>query len=367
MYYPETEKFGIIKEEEVRGHPLFGIIPFSLFDQVIMPTEGVNQEVFRNGTYIASIRYHNARGIKNNFQRVCRGDFIYYVSLAPRQYHFDGKITTKNGDARNYDMSVELVVIDSTRVIEKHHKQENSANWVLNQFKEAFESYVSKMENSPSDKILVWLNRKAVELSQDCGIKAINPEWFFHTLYDSIGRDEIELRVEQRKRELLADNEINELEERLRMNQERVKDDFAREKREKQNEFARREKIRQHINVAQTNLLSNTVDDLTQINKDRIRDALDYNGSVQTILEESLKLLAIFNITPKEEGEVVDAETTFLNRSRITKNEEENVERNTEDTFRPITTSNSNTVANTENSSNSKVHFQKPAGNSTDL
>ena len=360
MYFPEFESF-IINERPVSGYLLFGRIPLPLFNEVILPIEGVNQEVFHNRTYSYSIRYQNARGTGKNSQKVRKGDYIYYISLAPRPYHINGKITTKDGNTRTYDMSFELVITDSTYAIQKYHNKEYPVNWVITQFTGAFEYCISKMENGSYDKVQGWLNRKAIEFSKDCGIKVEHPNWFFHTLYDTLGKDEIQLNVEQRKRELLADNEIKQLEEQIRMERERAKDDFAREKREKHNEFARRENMRKHINEAQASLLSNTVDDLILINKDRIRDALDYNGSVQTILEESLKLLAIFNGSSKTEGKVVEVETTFSDRAHITKNEEGSIERNTEETLRSIPTSNNNSVANTGESPNLEIHFQKPS------
>ena len=64
--------------------------------------------------------------------------------------------------------------------------------------------------------------------------------------------------------------------------------------KDSQNDFSREEKIKSQLNEARIQILTKTVHDLTAINTERIRDELGSDTPVRLVLEDSLKLLAVF-------------------------------------------------------------------------
>jgi hypothetical protein len=53
-------------------------------------------------------------------------------------------------------------------------------------------------------------------------------------------------------------------------------------------------------------LLSKTVKDLVEINRGQIHDAFEYDGVVKAVLQNSMRLLKIFEDPVSEEGKVIE-------------------------------------------------------------
>ncbi|MBO0792461.1 MAG: hypothetical protein J2P36_16150, partial [Ktedonobacteraceae bacterium] len=77
-----------------------------------------------------------------------------------------------------------------------------------------------------------------------------------------------------------------------------------------QNDFAREEKMKQHILDEQKKLLSSIVDSAIRANNDRMNESLDYNNPTYLVLQDSLKLLTVLNnasVSSQDQKEIIDA------------------------------------------------------------
>ncbi|MBO0792462.1 MAG: hypothetical protein J2P36_16155, partial [Ktedonobacteraceae bacterium] len=232
FYIPEARHF-ILGESHVTSRSFLRIISLPWLSRVISPKAGICQEIFRNGTYILSV----GPNFKGPRPKVRKGDYIYYISLAPRAYSFSGAMVTKDGAQRSYDMHIELKVVSSTRFIEMYDNKQDPARQIFMQFKQTFEYYVSKMGDAAKGTIDPWLDRQVAMLSQEYGIQVIHPTWFFHTddnKSNPTEQEDIEQAAQQRKREIEMEYDLKAYEEHIKLDMEegleRRKRDFMREK-----------------------------------------------------------------------------------------------------------------------------------------
>lgn len=312
MFNPVTDRLGYVEKVVIEGRAILGQIPLRLFGRVVPVTEGVSQEIFRGGQRIGSIRppgitSGNAEDMISAPIKVRKGDVIYRVSLVPQPYNFVGTIQTKDGYQRIYDMHIELVVSNSVLFIFWYCQGNDPANSVISQFKEDFQIYASKFDHDKLDSLRPVYNNFNNWSSNHYGMKVTNPQHGFRKDEKRVKALEIQQNAELRKREIEAEAEIKALEEKFRMARERRQKEFDREEKKNQSDFARAQRLQHHLNEARIKLLNKTVDDLVSINSARIRDALDYGGSIKMILEASLKPLNVFSAPSREDGDIVDA------------------------------------------------------------
>ncbi len=347
MANPITNRLRLVETIHFDGLPLLGFIKVPWFDQVVPVMEGVNQEVFRGEDHIGSVYPSNgqAENAGNAFMplvKARRGDLIYRVSLTPQPYDLTGVITTKDGYRRVYQVRLELLVKNSSRCLERYRDSEDPAALAIGQFKVAFERFVSRYAHDEVDHMRLAFDGLNNQLSDYCGIIIERSNYSSHTDLRREQELEIQQKTELKKREVMAeveakmfelrqraelkkeelatDAEVKELEEKIRMKRESLQKQFDRDEKVKQSDFARAEKMKHHLNEARIKLLSMTVNDLTAINSERIRDAFDSNASVRAVLEDSLKLLGVFSGSNRKSEEVVDS--NLLNGDRAVNAEE---------------------------------------------
>ena len=283
---PDAQHF-ILGRETIQGHLFLGFIPMPRSDQTITPKASISQVIYRNGTTYSDSVSPNFKGKL----KVYKGDYVYSISLAPRTYHFDGVITTKEGKQRGYDMHVEMGIVNASRFMDAYDHGQDPAFTTFTYFKRAFEYYASRMEEITEANLNPWLNRQATTFTQDYGVQVMRPVWFLHPSQEIIKPEDANQVLLRRKREIDLDYDIKIHEERRKGDLERARNDI----KEWKNEFARSEQKKRHVFDEQIRLLSKTVDSLIQINNERVSDNIGYNIPPQAILQDSLKLLASLN------------------------------------------------------------------------
>ena len=331
QYYPEARHF-IVNERSIEDRPFLGIIRIPGRGQIILPEEGISQEIFCNGVYAHSI----GPNFNGKPPKVHKGDYIYSISLLPRAYSFDGFIITKDGQQQGYDMHTELKVVNPTRFMEKYDNKQDLAWGVFTQFKQVFEYYASKLEDTTGAKIGPWLEKQIVMLSQTWGIQVMHPTWFLHVSYgnrkDVTKEDDKKHVAQRRMQELDIEYDLKIHEERLKRRFESVHESLLREEKARKNNFARSEQKKGQVVKEQIRLLSSTVDGLVQINNNRIDESMGYNLPAQGILKDLLKLLASLNNSLDNSSQQVD---TILDS---TLSDETLFEEDAEEDGGPITT-----------------------------
>ena len=325
----------LVELTQFKGFPLLGNI--SWFDRIIPAKTGVSQEIYRKGVHFCSLyepnsQFENQTNSALQYVRVHNGDLIYTVHLTPQQYELTEIITTQDGFRRMYDLYFRIKVLNSKHFVESYRDENDPAGSTIQAYKRQFENFFSKLsyaqiDNYDSSKIdLTKLNQS---FSTQFGCVIVNPRWKFYAdtahekeleIQQKIEwkkkelQAEVELKVfelrknaEFRKEEIIVNAELNDLEEQVKMDKERRQKQFDREEKNIQNEFVRTEKMKYNINEAHIRILSTTVNDLTAINNERIRDAFDSNSSVKEVVEDSLRLLTVFTEPHDKIEEVVDS------------------------------------------------------------
>jgi hypothetical protein len=303
-----------------------------MFERLLPVIKEVSQEVFRDGKHFKSIyplkdQVGGAISKSSGSVKIRKGDIIYRISLAPQPYNFVGPIQTRDKYQRIYDMSIELIVSNAKLfAILCFHDKDPVAS-VVREFKGAFQSYVSRFEHDKLKDVTLNFENWIGVLSQRYGIRVMHPTWTLRADYSREKDIEIRQQVVLRKLEIETEADVKALEEKFRMDRERIQKWFEREEKSKQSEFNRLEKLKYHQNEAYIKLLSKTVDELATINHERIRDAVDGNGSVKDVLEDTLKLLGVFSSAASENANVIDG--SLLNKDVPFETEEDDYERET--------------------------------------
>ena len=318
MFNPVTDRLKFVEKIVIGGRPVLGRMPLPLFDQVVPVINGFSQEVFRRGGYLGSVRPTNSPVEKAGSLdvihpiKVRRGDIIYRITLAPQPYHFLGTVQSKDKYQRIYDMSIVLMVNNATRLIEWYHQSKDPAGWVIRCFKENFERWATGIEHDKLNSARPSWDNIAQLLSNRCGIRITQPKWSFGA--DPIRERDWEIRrhADLRKVEIENEHEIKKLEEQLQRERERAQKEFEQEEKSRHNEFIRGEKLKNRQNEAYMQLLSETAKELMTMNRERIREALDYNRPVKPVLQDSFRLLSVFSGPVPENEEVIDS--MLLNR-----------------------------------------------------
>lgn len=312
MINPVTDRLGFIKVVPFEGSYLFGKIPLPGAEQLLPEIRGVSQEVFRDRKHyksLYSLKDQVGGDVSSDIAesvKVRKGDIIYQVFLAPQPYNFVGTIQTRDKYQRFYDMSIELIVSNPKLFAILCFNGKDPIASLIREFKGAFQSYTSRFEHDKLNDVTLNFENWISALSQRYGVRVIRPRWTFRADYSRAKEIEVRQQATLKKVEIETEADVKTLEDKLRMDRERRQKQFERDEKSKQSEFNRLEKMKYHQNEAYIKLLSRTVDELVTINRERIRDAIDGNGSVKDVLEDTLKLLEVFSSAASENANIVD-------------------------------------------------------------
>ena len=333
-----TNHFKLIEKTYVEGVPLLGFVKASWFDRIVPVKENVIQEVFRGEDLIGTVYPYsssadNISQMNSQPVKARRGDIIYSIVLIPQPYTLTGVIATKDGYTRTYQAYLELLINNPRACVKRYRIDGDPTAWIIPGFKNRFEQFMSGFIHDEISSVKFTLDGLNAQLSNSSGIiiqhftwnSGIDPrheqEREFQQKIEVRKREvlaeveakvfELRRRTELKKAELVADGELKELEEMIRMSRERTQKQFDRDEKVKQNDFVRNEKMMSRLHEARIQFLSKTVNDLTAINSERIREAFDSDASVRTLLEDSLKLLTVFSEQSHTSEEVV--ESSLLN------------------------------------------------------
>lgn len=174
-------------------------------------------------------------------------------------------------------------------------------------FKATFQRYASEFDHNKLDTVQFPFEQWAESLRESYGITALCTKPVFRFDDKKTQEDKVYQDARLRRFAIEEEEKVKGLEEDIRMRQERRQKEFMRDEKRKENEFTREEKLKSHINEARIKLLDQSIDELVRINKERLNDAADSNGSFKSILEDSLRLLLAFRqLPPEEERKIVD-------------------------------------------------------------
>lgn len=342
---PVTDQLRLVQEMQNQGSRIE-----TIFGRIPIPVSGYFQEVYRNGIPVGTVLPQercSSDQLRQGQLRLYRGDVIYLIPATPVPYSFQGALVTKERYQRIYDVQIELDVQNARCLIGGYRKGRDPARWVVYYYKQYFEAYASQYEYNRIEEIRTSLALKAEQLSMAYGIKILNPQWNLKDDPKRLQADEEYLETDQRKRglgnettvqeyalqldhrktmthmhlqldtlemkrrlrskEIEVESELKKLEDHLKRESERLQEEFKREEKRKNNEFAREEQMRKAQHEARMKLLNHTLEVLVASNAERIRDVLEYNGSARAILEESLKLFGVFEDSPQDVQEIIEA------------------------------------------------------------
>ena len=329
-----TNRLRLVETTFFEGRPLLGSIKIPWFEHEVPVVTDRNQEIYRDEKHIGSVNYHSSLvgGASTNGTqsiKARKGDIIYCISLNPQPYTLTGIITTKDGYRKMYEISFQIQVNNSRQFIEKYHRGKDPVAAAIHDFKTAFERYFSGFNHDEIDFKRLGYGNLNKWLSKEYGLLFLDILRNFHIDYQREKELEIWRKTELRKREVIAEiemkkfeltkqaelrraeiitnAELSELEKEVKVRGERIQKQSDRDERRIQNDFSREEKIKSQLNEARIQILTKTVHDLTAINTERIRDAFDSDTPVRLVLEDSLKLLAVFVGPNQENEEVIDA------------------------------------------------------------
>ncbi len=328
MSNPITNRLRLVEAFPVEGIPLFGNLKIRWFDRVVFPIEGMCQEIYRGKTYIDSVHPSSSSQTGKSI-KARKGDLIYRVSLTPQPDDLTGIVKTKDGYRRMYNVHIQLRVNNPHKCVECYRNGEDPASLAIVQFKTSFENFFSRYTHDSIGNVNPGFDALNKQMSNVYGIIFESPSWSFYADQQREKELEIQQGIEMRKREILAEVEIKlfelrvgtklkkeeinhdvdvkKLEDENRRGRERNQKQFERDEKVKQTDFNHAEKIKTQLNEAKIKLLSMTLSDLAAVNSERIRDAFDTNASVRTVLEDSLKLLAVFTPSNNNVEEAIDS------------------------------------------------------------
>src|SRR6266568_3634588 len=273
MSNPITNRLRLVEAFPVEGIPLFGNLKIRWFDRVVFPIEGMCQEIYRGKTYIDSVHPSSSSQTGKSI-KACKGDLIYRVSLTPQPDDLTGIVKTKDGYRRMYNVHIQLRVNNPHKCVECYRNGEDPASLAIVQFKTSFENFFSRYTHDSIGNVNPGFDALNKQMSNVYGIIFESPSWSFYADQQREKELEIQQGIELRKREILAEVEIKLFELRV---------------------------------GTKLKLLSMTLSDLAAVNSERIRDAFDTNASVRTVLEDSLKLLAVFTPSNNNVEEAIDS------------------------------------------------------------
>ncbi len=338
----------IINQQELvevvpfEGSLLFGIIPVPWREQPVPVIVGFSQEVFHDQTYtyIGSVNSSSSQIVHAR-----RGDVIYRVSLAPHPASFKGTVVTTDGYQRVYEAHFDLVVRDAKRSVEQYRNGVDLITSAINILRKGTEHFLQQYTHDQINHTGLKIDSYNTILKNEYGLAFMNFKWVAQANARRTSEIEAQQKAEQRKRELDTDvaakiyefqkeaewrkaelrinADVKHLAERIKRGQESEQKQYERDEKVWHSNHLRQEKMKSQLNEARIKLLNKAVDDLIRINSERMQDAFDSNASARGILEDSLRLIGVFD-QPADDNMVSSSFPTF--DSTIELEESENPE-----------------------------------------
>lgn len=310
MYNTQTDGLGLIESILVDKETFLEKLPLPLFERTLVPLPGKQQEVFRGGVPTSSVLPLNTptpQGYTEGSTKVRKGDIIYRISVRPKLHPIVGTILTRDRYQRLYEINITWQASNPLQCAYMYHRGEDPTRKAMVHFKATFQKYASEFDHNKLDTVQFPFEQWAESLRELYGITALCTKPVFRFDDKKTREDKVHQDARFRIFAIEEEEKVKGLEEDIRMRQERLQKEFMRDEKRKENEFTREEKLKSHINEARIKLLDQSIDELVRINKERLNDAADSNGSFKSILEDSLRLLLAFRqLPPGEEREIVD-------------------------------------------------------------
>lgn len=298
------DDLGLIERIAVQKTLFFG---WPLFEQVLPPLPGTCQEIFRGGMHAASVPSFETEGTGCSVRepvRVRKGDEIYRVALYAARFPVVGTLLTRDHYQCRYRVDVVWRVSNPLQCVSLYHRDENPEREAMRFIKRTCEGRARGIDRNQFGAAQFPFEECARSLSDRYGLTAVcSPPAFY---FDKTREDEISQAARLRRVAIEEEGGVKRVEDGIKRAQEQRQSQFVRDEKQKQQEFVREEKLKYRINEARITLLDQSVEELVNINKERLRDAADCNASFKSILEDSLRLLQAFHQTPLKETEIVD-------------------------------------------------------------
>ncbi|HEY1351164.1 MAG TPA: hypothetical protein VGF67_16210 [Ktedonobacteraceae bacterium] len=302
----QIDDLGLIEYVTVQKATLLGL---PLFERALSPLAGKHQEVFRDDVPAGSVPPLEAKGPgerPTGLVRVRRGDYVYRVAVRWQRSLLVGTILTRDRYQCLYEMDIAWRVSNPLQCAYMYHQGEHPERDCVARLKITLQKHASGIEHDQLGMHQFPFEQWAAALRELYGLTAVCSRLFFRFDDQKTQEDKIAQTARLREYTLEEESRVTRLEEDREREKDRRQRQFDRDEKQKQSEFAREERLRYHINEARITLLNQSVTELVQINKERLRDAADYNGSFKTVLEDSLRLLQAFHQSPRTEREIVD-------------------------------------------------------------
>lgn len=302
----QIDDLGLVERIAVQKEALFG---WPLFEKILSPLPGKHQEVFRGSIPAGSVLPLEARrpeGCTAESVRVRRGDSIYQIAVRTQRSLLVGTILTRDRYQCLYEVDIAWQVSNPLQCAYMYHHGEHAERNALAFMKEALQAHASGVDHDQLEVLPFPFEQWIKALRERYGLTAACSRPLFRFDDQKTQEDKVVQTARLKQFTLEKEASVKRAEDEIKREQDRQQKQFERDEKRKQNEFVREEKLRYHINEARIKLLNQSVEELVQINKERLRDAADYNGSFKSILEDSLRLLYAFQRAPQAEREIVD-------------------------------------------------------------
>lgn len=302
-----TDRFRFVQTENVQALPMW--------ERNISSEDGYSLEIFRSGEHFASVRPRTAGSAsttrrksvqKPQQMRIDNGDVIYWVNIVPQPIPVVGIFTTLDNFACIYDITLDLVVSDPVLFVQGYRLEKDPVLLTMESFKKAFLDYAAKTEYDKLNVLRPPDNVWNDSLSKDTGMRVAQiSRWSLRgdpqrletaKLYRDAVKDMLAIIIKS-ENQMLEDQfeRIRDFEKRIHDRDELARQrEFERSELEKQKAFDREERTRQHIFELHYQLRTAAAQELKEILKERIRDTFDRGKPIDSVAEESLKLLDAF-------------------------------------------------------------------------
>lgn len=317
-----TYRLRLIDMEKFQAPPLIG--------RIITAQPGFSLELFRDDKHTASIRppgivlrtdvppaLTQARGYK--------GDILFRVNLMPQPHTISGTLVTKENYYRAYEITIEVEVKDPVLVVEGYRRQYDFAQGVITNFKSRFQQHTAQMEYDKISNENLPLKRWNDDFSTDLGIRISriyglilrhDPkylEWSTIKHQASIEQakikaqiDTIEQQANIEEAKLRAQARVKRLEDEIARERETITKEHQRLEKLKLKNFDRGEDTNEQMHRLYKMLREKAADEIAEIQKELIRDAIESRKPVATVGIDARKLLNAYN-RALQRGEFVDA------------------------------------------------------------
>ncbi|MBV9227946.1 MAG: hypothetical protein JOZ18_01440, partial [Chloroflexi bacterium] len=136
---PKTDALQLVQTTTVHGF-------WRIFGQTVTFEDGFSLELFRGGAHLGSIlsvQAQQAAQMKQRFNALGAkdGDTLYRVNLGPKMLPIQHSLRTYDGYTRDYGVTAELQVIDTSEFIKLYRQGADPVSLVILGIKEALQEY----------------------------------------------------------------------------------------------------------------------------------------------------------------------------------------------------------------------------------